>query len=943
MANRDDFFLYIEELPEFIIVNDTGRKKIALSECGSKISWIANALSDIEENAIVGIIHRSDENLILIWMACLAARLRPMIIQYPNTKQNLLTYKNSLLAISAATGMQGVISTSALQSFFSGCALPADCPVIEVPPEIPEHYPPIIAIPHGHIIQMSSGTTGQRKPMVFGTRQINAHVHRFNEALELCNRDRIISWLPLYHDMGFIACFCMPLILGIPVIMMDPMTWVAQPERFFEIITRENATLCYMPNFGFEVMSRYRNKKMPSMRLWISCSEPILESTATKFMESVAIGDDKIATCYGMAENIFAVTFRVGLKSAKISGRSVVSCGSPISGTALKEKEGEIYVRSPESLKSYYAGEEIVDDDGYYKSGDVGHIIDGELYLFGRTGDIINQAGEKYFLNELDKVAEAVFPESKGHLAAIISPNHKMGTEIPLIVAESKDFFLRRVETEKIKFIQDETEIQQVQVQFVPPRFITKTSSGKVNRRETAKNIRLVNSRSGTAGAHEGGKIAFSELLSSFPGDQPVGAILDSLSQLILRMVLEQASISFEAKRTLDEYRQMLAESRPADDMEKSKAFNIVMLGDQRSFWWMNRRFLQRIEQIVGAPVCFTSVALPPACVILSDIVFMDYFLPRMEDDPSVREAAANISYHLSILKNASLIIVDDINDVGQWLNPNFAVPFLNHRFEKDSISDLIAVRWQQYLTGHHRLPTGYLGAAAVRKMGIQFIQSSFDALGQYLGCPILRVAFMPHIDDRYRPFAQGWDITMPSPINYLDFSDGNAAMITNMAAEITRYIALNKNKFEPRKRNHPDLVRWAEIPHFCCDNIDPDLVDMALDIFDSYIICGSPSSLPYLANKVSSLGKRAATISSHINISSDHERKYDCALLVGSMGDYTSSLPYFSLMSYGSATPVYGNLPAGVGEELKAELDRRKSFSRPSPELISEGFFQIG
>ena len=66
--------------------------------------------------------------------------------------------------------------------------------------------------------------------------------------------------------MGYVACFVMPLMLGVDVVMMDPMTWVRRPELLFEAIERHSATTCYMPNFGFEVMARSGPKRLPTMR-----------------------------------------------------------------------------------------------------------------------------------------------------------------------------------------------------------------------------------------------------------------------------------------------------------------------------------------------------------------------------------------------------------------------------------------------------------------------------------------------------------------------------------------------------------------------------------------------------------------------------------------------------------------------------------------------------
>ncbi len=145
---------------------------------------------------------------------------------------------------------------------------------------------------------------------------------------------------------------------------MDPMTWIRRPEFLFDAIERHSGTVCYMPNFGFEVMARVEPRRLPSMRWWISCSEPVSHQTAAKFIDTVAADPDSFAPCYAMAENVFAVSIRRGLATHEIDGARVVSCGRAAANVEIKEIEGEIWVRSPASLVSYMGGGDIRDGDG---------------------------------------------------------------------------------------------------------------------------------------------------------------------------------------------------------------------------------------------------------------------------------------------------------------------------------------------------------------------------------------------------------------------------------------------------------------------------------------------------------------------------------------------------------------------------------------------------
>ena len=105
--------------------------------------------------------------------------------------------------------------------------------------------------------QYSSGTTGAKKGLPLTHRQLLdfTRVYAGSVALDIA-RDRIVSWLPLYHDMGFIACYMMPLLSGCPVVVQSPLDWVKNPQILFEAIERHRGTLCWLPNFAFAFLAR---------------------------------------------------------------------------------------------------------------------------------------------------------------------------------------------------------------------------------------------------------------------------------------------------------------------------------------------------------------------------------------------------------------------------------------------------------------------------------------------------------------------------------------------------------------------------------------------------------------------------------------------------------------------------------------------------------------
>ena len=129
--------------------------------------------------------------------------------------------------------------------------------------------------------------------------------------------DRVYSWLPLYHDMGLIACFMLPMVCHVPVVMQSPLDWVMHPETMLQIISEYRCTLSWLPNFAFQFVprrttpSRWSQYDLSSARALINCSEPVRASSMDEFYRafaSIGLKREALQSSYAMAENVFAVT-----------------------------------------------------------------------------------------------------------------------------------------------------------------------------------------------------------------------------------------------------------------------------------------------------------------------------------------------------------------------------------------------------------------------------------------------------------------------------------------------------------------------------------------------------------------------------------------------------------------------------------------------------------
>ena len=101
------------------------------------------------------------------------------------------------------------------------------------------------------LLQHSSGTTGLQKGVALSHQAVHNQLESYRQAMHLDENDVIVSWLPLYHDMGLIACFLMPILLGIPLVLLSPFDWVRAPYRLMQAVTQYKGTLTWLPNFAY--------------------------------------------------------------------------------------------------------------------------------------------------------------------------------------------------------------------------------------------------------------------------------------------------------------------------------------------------------------------------------------------------------------------------------------------------------------------------------------------------------------------------------------------------------------------------------------------------------------------------------------------------------------------------------------------------------------------
>ena len=379
------------------------------------------------------------------------------------------------------------------------------------------------------LLQHSSGTTGLQKGVALSHRAVFNQLESYQKAIRLQSNDVIVSWLPLYHDMGLIACFLMPILLRIPLVIMSPFEWVRAPYKLFTSISLFHGTLCWLPNFAYNFCAdkirdhQLENINLSSLRAVINCSEPVRWESHQKFIarfEKYGLNLKALAACYAMAENVFAVTqsgidsllktdeidredFQQLKKANQISKSNatikMVSNGRPIEKTQIKiisekgdflpeRQVGQIVIKSNCMLTEYYNRTDETTSsmlDGWFKTGDLGYIADGELYVSGRIKDMIIVGGKNIYPQDIEFIVMKVEGVLSGRVVAFGLYNEKQGTEEVVVVAEVDVESINdkeKISETIMREVAQNSAISLRNTYIVKPKWLIKTSSGKIAR-----------------------------------------------------------------------------------------------------------------------------------------------------------------------------------------------------------------------------------------------------------------------------------------------------------------------------------------------------------------------------------------------------------------------------------------------------------------------------
>jgi fatty-acyl-CoA synthase len=383
------------------------------------------------------------------------------------------------------------------------------------------------------LLQLTSGSTAEPKAVRITHENLLTNITDMATCAELDpDNDIMVSWLPMFHDMGMVGFYTTPMTVGIELVKVTPVDFLTGPLLWAELISKYHATITAAPNFAYALLGRRLSGvdddnayDLSSMRLALNGAEPIDEKAVRSFTENGArfgLRPECVFPAYGMAEGTLAISFPpvfTGLRldyvdadaleadrravpvaaSDSPSTRSFALLGKPLpsfearivdpSGDVRGEREvGEIQIRGAAVTPGYLTVDGPLatqDADGWLATGDLGYIVDGEIVICGRAKDVIILAGRNIYPTDIERAAAAVDGVRAGNAVAV---RLDAGTrrERFAVVVESRHAddaeIVRRLRKEIGARVFEAVNARPSAVEVIPPGTLPKTPSGKLRR-----------------------------------------------------------------------------------------------------------------------------------------------------------------------------------------------------------------------------------------------------------------------------------------------------------------------------------------------------------------------------------------------------------------------------------------------------------------------------
>jgi fatty-acyl-CoA synthase len=490
----------------------------------------------------VAVLGPTSRELITVIRGCWMAGIASMVLPLPMRMGSLEEFVESTRARIRHGDAKLVLIDDQLAPFYS--AVPGDPPIVSMATVLPGAS----NVPSGDrleipapdperlvILQYTSGSTSEPKGVMIPDRVLTANIDACCDAAELRDGEVMVSWLPLYHDMGLVGFLSLPMTMGVQLVQAAPQDFMAKPGNWMQWISDWRGTATAGPNFAWVLATRALARladggaprlDLSTLTLALSGAEPVDPKAVEAFVaaaEPFGFPPGGVFPAFGMAETAIGAAFprrgtgmvcdtvdrevleRVGVAKPvevrdpdelALSARRLPLLGTAVPGMEMRVVDrvtredvperhvGELLLRGTSVTPGYYKREEATAalfHDGWLCTGDLAYLLDGQLVICGRLKDVIIVGGRNVFPEDIERAVGGLDGVRAGNVIAFGMEGYK-GKESVVVVAEIRADDLEAVREAIHHRTLEVCGLPPRDVMLVQPGSLPKTSSGKLQR-----------------------------------------------------------------------------------------------------------------------------------------------------------------------------------------------------------------------------------------------------------------------------------------------------------------------------------------------------------------------------------------------------------------------------------------------------------------------------